>query len=116
MSNQGYLRHLIESLAADDANLVAMLSPAQPASLKSLYTYESKMAMLARLATTPTGAELLLESGLLVRLAEMTVFGARPDLTPAMMELGEVRTVFLPPPLCRAVLTLFKLCFGICRA
>ena len=35
--------------------------------MKSLYTYESKMAMLTRLAATVAGAELLLESGLMLR-------------------------------------------------
>jgi hypothetical protein len=36
------------------------------------------MALLTRLASTSTGAELLLETGLMLRLAEMMVFSARP--------------------------------------
>ena len=37
------------------------------------------MAFFTRLASTLSGAELLLESGLMVRLAEMKVFSARPE-------------------------------------
>jgi len=35
------------------------------------------MALLTRLATTSVGAEVLLETGLMLRLAEMSVFSAR---------------------------------------
>ena len=48
---------------------------------KYLYTYESKMAFFTRMASSVAGAELLLESGLMVRLAEMRVFSARPEAT-----------------------------------
>ena len=40
------------------------------------------MALLTRLAASSTGAELLLETGLMLRLAEMTVFSARPESRP----------------------------------
>lgn len=77
MAHQGYLRHIIESTSVEDAQLAQLVSADPPPSLRPLYTYESKMAMLTRLASTVAGAELLLESGLMVRMAEMTVFACR---------------------------------------
>ena len=71
MSNQGYLRHIVESLASEDEALLGLLGGSDDdgggPNMKSLYTYESKMAMLTRLAATVAGAELLLESGLMLR-------------------------------------------------
>ena len=71
MSCQGYLRHIVESLASEDEALLALLGGGDDdgggPNMKSLYTYESKMAMLTRLAATVAGAELLLESGLMLR-------------------------------------------------
>ena len=69
---QGYLRHIVESLASEDEALLGLLGGGGSDGLgglnmKSLYTYESKMAMLTRLAATVAGAELLLESGLMLR-------------------------------------------------
>lgn len=62
------MRHIVESMSVEDARLLSLLSSGdqEEASMKSLYTYESKMAMLTRLAATVSGAELLLESGLMV--------------------------------------------------
>ena len=72
MSWQGYLRHIVESLASEDEALLALLGGGDDdggggPNMKSLYTFESKMAMLTRLAATGAGAELLLESGLMHR-------------------------------------------------
>ena len=68
---QGYLRHIVESLASEDEALLGLLGGSDDdgggPNMKSLYTYESKMAMLTRLAATVAGAELLLESGLMLR-------------------------------------------------
>ena len=62
----------MESLASEDEALLGLLGGGGGDGLgglnmKSLYTYESKMAMLTRLAATVAGAELLLESGLMLR-------------------------------------------------
>ena len=38
----GYIQHIVDSLLQDDDELQAMLSP-QPAPLKALYIYQSKM-------------------------------------------------------------------------
>lgn len=42
LSNSGYLKVLVDSLADDDLKLQSLLIP-QPPLLKALYTYESKM-------------------------------------------------------------------------
>lgn len=44
LSNSGYLKVLVDSLADDDLTLQSLLTP-QPPLLKALYTYESKMVM-----------------------------------------------------------------------
>ena len=72
---QGYLRHIVESLASEDEALLGLLGGGGGDGLgglnmKSLYTYESKMAMLTRLAATVAGAELLPESGLMLRYVQ----------------------------------------------
>lgn len=42
LSNSGYLKVLVDSLADDDLKLQSLLTP-QPLLLKALYSYESKM-------------------------------------------------------------------------
>jgi len=91
MSNQGYLRHIVESMAVEDEALARLLGPedgaeAESAGMRALYAFETKMALLTQLASTAGGAELLLETGLMLRLSEMSVFSARPDMTGAPAE------------------------------
>uniref|UniRef100_A0A672HKF7 Nucleoporin 205 n=1 Tax=Salarias fasciatus TaxID=181472 RepID=A0A672HKF7_SALFA len=76
--NSGYLRSLVESLRQDDAALQTMLTP-QPPLLKPLYIYESKMALLTRVAKTGEGAVELLRCGLVAQLMECQVFDMVPD-------------------------------------
>ncbi|KAF6731284.1 Nuclear pore complex protein Nup205 [Oryzias melastigma] len=76
--NSGYLRSLVESLRQDDAALQTLLTP-QPPLLKPLYLYESKMALLTRVAKTSQGAVELLRCGLLPQLMECQVFDMVPD-------------------------------------
>ena len=57
---KGYLRHMIENLVKDDERLQMMLDPS-PEPLKALYIYESKMALLARIAQSAEGAKVLLQ-------------------------------------------------------
>ena len=70
--------NLVLFLASEDKDLLQLLSP-QPSQPKILFTYESKMAFFTRMASTLSGAELLLESGLMIRLSEMKVYSARPE-------------------------------------
>ncbi|XP_061773938.1 nuclear pore complex protein Nup205 isoform X1 [Nerophis ophidion] len=76
--NSGYLRSLVESLRQDDTALQCLLTP-QPPLLKPLYIYESKMALLTRVAKTNQGAVELLRSGLVAQLIECQVFDMVPD-------------------------------------
>ncbi|XP_077593961.1 nuclear pore complex protein Nup205 isoform X1 [Stigmatopora nigra] len=76
--NSGYLRSLVESLRQDDVALQSLLSP-QPPILKPMYIYESKMALLTRVAKTNQGAVELLRCGLVAQLIECQVFDMVPD-------------------------------------
>ena len=67
-----------------DNEVLSLVSPSDVSHAqreRALYTYESKMAFFTRMASSVAGAELLLESGLIVRLSEMKVFSARPEAT-----------------------------------
>ncbi|EPY80049.1 nuclear pore complex protein Nup205-like protein [Camelus ferus] len=81
LSNSGYLKVLVDSLVEDDRTLQSLLSP-QPPLLKALYTYESKMAFLTRVAKIQQGALELLRSGVIVRLAQCQVYDMRPEMDP----------------------------------
>ncbi|XP_014866480.1 PREDICTED: nuclear pore complex protein Nup205 [Poecilia mexicana] len=76
--NSGYLRSVVESLRQDDAALQSLLAP-QPPLLKPLYIYESKMALLTRVAKSGQGAVELLRCGLVAQLIECQVFDMVPD-------------------------------------
>ncbi|XP_053318181.1 nuclear pore complex protein Nup205 [Spea bombifrons] len=78
ISNSGYLKVLVNSLAQDDGTLQNLLNP-QPPLLKALYIYESKMAFLTRVAKSQQGALELLRSGIIANLASLRVFGMRPE-------------------------------------
>ncbi|XP_008936195.1 PREDICTED: nuclear pore complex protein Nup205 [Merops nubicus] len=117
LSNSGYLKVLVDSLADDDLTLQSLLTP-QPPLLKALYTYESKMAFLTRVAKSQQGALELLRSGVIVRLAQCQVYDVRPEtdqqgmygmrdppvLIPAPLE--RYRQILLPAlQLCQVILT-----------
>lgn len=78
LSRRGYLTNIIDSLLKIDVQLCKILD-VKPDTLKSLYVYESKMAMLSRVASSNVGAELLLESKILSVLASMKVYDLHPD-------------------------------------
>ncbi len=78
LCNSGYLRVLVESLRQDDDALQTLLTP-QPPLLKPLYIYESKMALLTRVAKTAQGAMELLRCGLIGQLVECQVFHMLPQ-------------------------------------
>lgn len=78
VSIKGYLRHMTEALPHEDHILQSMLDPS-PEPLKALYIYESKMALFARIAQSFEGAKVLLQAGLLSRLAECSFLDQRPE-------------------------------------
>uniref|UniRef100_A0A1A8JDV5 Nucleoporin 205 n=1 Tax=Nothobranchius kuhntae TaxID=321403 RepID=A0A1A8JDV5_NOTKU len=96
--NSGYLRSLVESVRQDDAALQSLLTP-QPPLLKPLYIYESKMALLTRVAKSGEGAVELLRCGLVAQLIECQVF----DMVPESDSLRMTRdpSGFIPSPLDR---------------
>uniref|UniRef100_A0A8C5ESB0 Nucleoporin 205 n=1 Tax=Gouania willdenowi TaxID=441366 RepID=A0A8C5ESB0_GOUWI len=96
--NSGYLRSLVESLRQDDAALQSLLTP-QPPLLKPLYIYESKMALLTRVAKTEQGAVELLRCGLVAQLIECQVFDMVPDSD--SHRLMRDTSGFIPSPLDR---------------
>lgn len=78
ISRRGYLAHLIDSLLKTDDQLCRVLENV-PENMKALYVYESKIAMLGRVASSHIGAELLLEHRLLAILSGMKVYDMHPD-------------------------------------
>ncbi|XP_025965270.2 nuclear pore complex protein Nup205 isoform X2 [Dromaius novaehollandiae] len=97
LSNSGYLKVLVDSLADDDLTLQSLLTP-QPPLLKALYTYESKMAFLTRIAKSQQGALELLRSGVIVRLAQCQVYDMRPETDHQGMFGMREPPVFIPAP------------------
>ncbi|XP_068628673.1 nuclear pore complex protein Nup205 [Battus philenor] len=114
LTNQGYLRSLIDSLLQDDEGLKEALEP-NPKSLRVLYVYESKMSLLLKLAGTRAGAETVLAQGALACLAGMRALGCHPDVhapsgghdtefVPSVA--SRFRQIFVPAlALCDALLT-----------
>ncbi|XP_073785134.1 nuclear pore complex protein Nup205 isoform X2 [Danio rerio] len=98
LCNSGYLRVLVESLKQDDVSLQTLLTP-QPPLLKPLYIYESKMALLTRVAKTAQGAMELLRCGLVAQLVECQVFHMLPQ-NDALRVFGQRDpSGFIPSPL-----------------
>ena len=88
LANHGFLKHLIETLLADEEGLVELLT--KPGSnIRSMYVYESKINLMIRVACNPVGAELLLQAGLMARLAEFSVLDLRPDPNTNILRGGE---------------------------
>uniref|UniRef100_A0A8C9W8T5 Nucleoporin 205 n=1 Tax=Scleropages formosus TaxID=113540 RepID=A0A8C9W8T5_SCLFO len=100
MCNSGYLCVLVESLRQDDSALQALLGP-QPPLLKPLYIYESKMALLTRVAKTGQGAVELLRCGLVSQLVECQVYDMLPESDPHRVFGQRDPTGFIPSPLDR---------------
>jgi len=88
LANQGFLKHVIESLISDESGLTDLLT--KPAgNIRYLYVFESKINLLVRVASNPIGAELLLQAGLMARLAEFNVLDLRPDPDSSLLRGGE---------------------------
>ncbi|KAM6437649.1 nuclear pore complex protein Nup205 [Liasis olivaceus] len=97
LSNSGYLKVLVDSLADDDLKLQSLLIP-QPPLLKALYTYESKMAFLTKVAKIQQGALELLRSGVIVKLAQFQVYDMRPEIDQQGIFGMREPPVFIPAP------------------
>ncbi|XP_078583600.1 nuclear pore complex protein Nup205-like isoform X3 [Branchiostoma floridae x Branchiostoma japonicum] len=117
--NKGYLRVFVDSLVREDELLQSMLSPS-PQPLRALYLYESKMALLSRLAQTPAGSQALLQEGVLVRLSECQFLDMRPENAGSVPGSGEAMAVsyegFVPTVSDRyrqMLLPALKLCLAI---
>lgn len=100
LSNSGYLKVLVDSLVEDDRTLQSLLTP-QPPLLKALYTYESKMAFLTRVAKLQQGSLELLRSGVIVRLAQCQVYDMRPEVDSHGMFGMRDPPIFIPTPVDR---------------
>lgn len=71
-------------------NQLCRILETTPDNLKALYVYESKMAMLDRMASTCVGAELLLEQRALGVLSTMKVYDMHPDFQVILVEIIDV--------------------------
>lgn len=93
IAQRGYLANMIDSLSKIDQQLCRILD-AKPETLKALYVYESKMAMLSRVASSHVGAKLLLENNTLSVLATMKVYDMHPDFQ--IISFSSNDTSFVP--------------------
>ncbi|XP_059166343.1 nuclear pore complex protein Nup205-like isoform X2 [Physella acuta] len=114
LCGRGYLQHLVDSVASeDDGQLLAILSP-QPANLRALYIFHSKMSLLTRVAESVQGARTLLHGGALEKLAACSVLSLRPESDDASRMIEEEEDL-LPSPLSRYRLLLFAV-LQFCQA
>jgi len=88
LAEQGFIKHIIESLVKDETALVDLLAKAT-GNIRDLYVYEAKIGLLSRIATTPFGAEMLLQAGLMSRLAELSFLDLRPDADAILLRQEE---------------------------
>lgn len=95
IARRGYLAHLVDSLLKSDDQLCRVLENV-PENMKALYVYESKMAMLGRVASSYVGAELLLEHRSLGILSGMKVYDMHPDFQ-VNNYIAQQYSQFIPP-------------------
>uniref|UniRef100_A0A182QEW4 Nuclear pore complex protein Nup205 n=1 Tax=Anopheles farauti TaxID=69004 RepID=A0A182QEW4_9DIPT len=79
IARHGYLTHIINSLLKRDTDLCRILQT-NPSTFRALYVYESKMALLTRVARCQLGARMLLEQHILGVLGSMKVYDLHPDV------------------------------------
>lgn len=72
-------QELLNILTIIKTTLLQALEP-NPKSLRVLYVYESKMALLIKLAGTRAGAETVLAQGALASLAAVRALDRHPDV------------------------------------
>ena len=85
LADQGFLKHLIESLLVDEAGLINLITQQPNGNIRDLFVFEAKLGLLSRIAARPLGAEMLLQAGLMARLAEFSVLDLRPDPDSALL-------------------------------
>ncbi|CAH1106596.1 unnamed protein product [Psylliodes chrysocephalus] len=95
LSGRGYLKHIIQSIADSNNELRGILEPSVD-TIKPLYLYIAKILLLARLAGTKIGSELLLEQKLLTVFSNMTVFTYHPEIS-KVWDGDDILEDFLPP-------------------
>ncbi|CAG9760402.1 unnamed protein product [Ceutorhynchus assimilis] len=78
-SGRGYLKHIIQSIADSDLELLRHLDPATE-DIKALYVYMGRILLLIRFAGNKYGSELILEHDLLAALSEMKVYERHPEV------------------------------------
>ncbi|KAK3769775.1 hypothetical protein RRG08_046880 [Elysia crispata] len=101
LCGRGYLQHLVDSLASeDDQQLLAILAP-QPANLRALYIFQSKMSLLTRVAQDPEGARTLLHGGSLEKMASCSVLSLRPEVDDYSHISEDDEEDLVPSPLAR---------------
>ncbi|XP_054275578.1 nuclear pore complex protein Nup205-like [Macrosteles quadrilineatus] len=116
LSSRGYLKFLIDSLLASDHDLVELVTNNSD-TLRPLYVYESKMALLCRVASTHSGAELLLEQNCLSCLSSLQVLDRHPDITPRFAQTRSAKSMeldFIPSPATR-YLQIFSPALTLCQ-
>lgn len=79
MATKGFLKYLIESILNSDNDLKAMLETV-PDSLRAIYLYDTKMALIVCMASTRIGAEVLVEQRVLSCFSNMKVFDEYPTV------------------------------------
>ncbi|GAA5875841.1 hypothetical protein JCM16303_004016 [Sporobolomyces ruberrimus] len=85
LTKQGYLSSFVNAFKDMEAELQEALQP-DPESLNALYVYEALVSFLIRISSTRQGAEKLLNSELLSRLAECEYLGSRPVADTSAMD------------------------------
>ncbi|VDB86731.1 unnamed protein product [Peniophora sp. CBMAI 1063] len=91
LNKHGFVQGFVYALKEADARLVGVLKP-DPDDLNALYVFEAQMGLLMRAASTRTGAERLLDAGLLPTLAGCDFIDAQPEADHAFID----RDAFLP--------------------
>ncbi|KAK6985388.1 nuclear pore complex protein Nup205 [Biomphalaria glabrata] len=116
LCGRGYLQHLVDSVASeDDGQLLAILSP-HPANLRALYIFQSKMALLTRVAEMPDGARTLLHGGALEKLASCSVLSLRPEVDDYLQHIDDEDDDLIPSPLARyrlLLLAVLRFCLAL---
>ncbi|VDB86719.1 unnamed protein product [Peniophora sp. CBMAI 1063] len=85
LNKHGFVQGFVYALKEADARLVGVLKP-DPDDLNALYVFEAQMGLLMRAASTRTGAERLLDAGLLPTLAGCDFIDAQPEADHAFID------------------------------
>lgn len=112
VSGKGYLKHIIESVFKTDEDLITFLDPSEQ-DARSFFLFESKMALLSRIASERVGAELLLEQKLLSYLSNMKVFGHHPEIGAGY---GEDDDETIVPPVSIRYIRIWSQTFHVCNS